>query len=97
MFEESEKKWHEKLYKESKMSLTIRLKLEGSLYWYEAQKRREISLEIPEGTTYKDIIIKAGLPLGEVAYLSVNGSTRDLTDKVRDGETVLVMPVIGGG
>jgi len=79
------------------MTLKIRLKLEGSLYWYEAQKRREFSLEIPEGATYKDLISKAGLPLEEIAYLSVNGNARDLTDKVRNGETVLVMPVIGGG
>jgi sulfur carrier protein ThiS len=79
------------------MTLKISLKLEGSLYWYEEQKRREISLEIPEGTTYKDLIIKTGLPLGEIAHLYVNGNARDLMDRVKNGETVLIMPVIGGG
>jgi hypothetical protein len=35
--------------------------------------------------------------LSEIAYLSVENQTRNLEDKAKDGETVLIMPVIGGG
>jgi len=35
--------------------------------------------------------------LSEIAYVSVSGKNRNLEDTVKDGETVLIMPVIGGG
>jgi len=83
--------------KASEKGLKIHLRLEGSLYWYERKKRKELLIEVPDGSTYRDAIEQAGLPLSEIAYLSVENQTRNLEDKAKDGETVLIMPVIGGG
>jgi len=83
--------------KAGKRGLKIHLKLEGSLYWYEGEKRKELPLEVPDGSTYRDAIEQAGLPLSEIAFVSVSGKNRNLEDTVKDGETVLIMPVIGGG
>lgn len=75
--------------------MKVSIKLYGQLYWY-VQKRKELDLET-QSQSIQDIIDELKLPIGEIAFVSLDGSRVELDTKLHDGAVLEIYPIIGGG
>jgi len=57
----------------------------------------EVELELEEGTTPEDLIHRFKIPPKEVSIVAINGSRVDKSTPIKDGDTVKIFQVVGGG
>lgn len=55
------------------------------------------SRQYPDGTTVAQIIDELELPREKLGIIMVNSRHVDLDREMRDGETVAIFPLVGGG
>jgi len=77
--------------------MRVVLELLGYLAWYAPGGFEEMAVEVPAGTTVRQVVRLARLPHGEVAFASVDGALRELDDTLSEGERVKLIPPIAGG
>ena len=76
----------------------MKLKLGGHLAWYDAHKRGKLEIHIAESISLNALLMQLSIPRGEVAIISINGEMFEGEDiLVRDTDTILLYPPIGGG
>lgn len=74
------------------------LHLGGYLNYFDAQKRKDIELELTSPTWLKDILAQLGIPVGEIFLVVVNSELVPLEDAcVKPGDRIEIFPPMGGG
>lgn len=56
-----------------------------------------ISVELPEGSTVRDLYFRLGIPENEIKTTFVNASIRPPDHRLSDGDEVGIFPPVGGG
>ena len=81
--------------------ITVKVKLYGHLkrYYPEAQKdpSQSFSINIPEGSTAKDLAQKLNLPDDETELVFINNHKETFERKLENGDEVVIFPLIAGG
>ena len=55
------------------------------------------SRQYPDGTTVEQIVAELQLPREKLGIVMVNSRHVDLDREMRDGETLAIFPLVGGG
>ena len=76
----------------------MRIHLGGHLSWYDPQKRSWLELAMPQPIALLRLAHHLGVPVAEIAVVTVNRRAVDLATAVAtDGDTVEFFSPIGGG
>ena len=75
------------------------VELRTILRWYTPQRGQpEFDLDLAEGSTVGDVIAQLSIPDGWVGLATVNGERVEVTQSLRDGDRLLLMPLrVAGG
>lgn len=79
------------------MEITVTLYATLTRYHPEGKKNETFSLELPEGSTVKDLLDKLGIKEDEVKQVFIRHKSRSKDHPLEDGEKVAVFPPVGGG
>ncbi|WP_461206773.1 MoaD/ThiS family protein [Clostridium sp. DL1XJH146] len=60
-------------------------------------REKKQKMELEEGTTVRDIVLKLEIDVEEVAILLINGFDGELDRELTDGDVVALFPPVGGG
>lgn len=83
--------------------MKIKLKLYATLsnFLPPSARRNEIEIDLPEGTSVRDLLQRQNVPLESCHLILVNGvfspPARAAEIRLRDADTVAVWPPIAGG
>ncbi|HEU4752848.1 MAG TPA: MoaD/ThiS family protein [Armatimonadota bacterium] len=82
--------------------MTVRIRLFGELKRYlpEGQTGRTARVEVPEGLTAQQLILRLGIPYGDhegPIVVAVNDVEREHGVVLRDGDTVSLFEPLAGG
>ena len=76
----------------------MRIYLGGHLSFYHPRKEPWLEVEITDPVTLTSILVKAGIPLGEVHLVTVNGKIMELEGTlISSRDQVRVYSPVGGG
>lgn len=75
--------------------MTIIVELEGHLYRIAGRKTFQINIK--GGETIEDVISLLGIPLSEVGLVIINNVIAEKKRKVKDKDTIVLIPVLIGG
>jgi sulfur carrier protein ThiS len=76
----------------------MRIFLGGNLNFYHPQKETWLEVEVERPTPLKELLVRSGIPLGEVYLTVVDGELVDLQDAVvSEDNEVKLFPAVGGG
>jgi hypothetical protein len=76
----------------------MRIHLGGHLSWYDPEKRAWLDVAQPEPATPRAVAERLGVPLGEIAIVTVNRVLVHLEEVlVSDGDTLEFYSPVGGG
>lgn len=56
-----------------------------------------MSVELDEGATFGDLLLRIGIPHKEVKLALLNGIPCTIDQVLQDGDTLSLFPAIGGG
>lgn len=74
------------------------LHLGGYLNQYDAQKRKDIDLELTSPRLLKDVLAQLGIPFGEIFLVVVNSELVPLDEAwAKPGDRIEIFPPMGGG
>lgn len=74
------------------MQVTVTLIGSFRLKWF-----KEMVLYYDHDAELIDIVNDVGMPVEEVGIILINGRHSSLQNRLRDGDIVTLMPLIGGG
>jgi len=74
--------------------MQIELRLVGAL---RLERFKQKTVEFPEGATIADIIQQLNIPRKTHGLVLINGRHAKVTDTPKDGDSVTVLPILGGG
>ena len=74
------------------MTLQVQVKL-----FLHLRKNRNQTVEVTDGSTAKDLVRLLGIRLEAVGVLSINDRQADLDQQLKSGDTISIIPPIGGG
>ena len=80
--------------------MQVKVKLFASLRKYlpEGTSGSEATLELPDGSTVRDVLAQLGIPEQTARIVMVNGEhCPDLGQTLQDGQTISVFPPMAGG
>lgn len=60
-------------------------------------REKKQKMELEEGTTVRDIVLKLKIDVEEVAILLINGFDGELDRELIDGDVIALFPPVGGG
>jgi len=72
----------------------IRIKLYGV---FRIERFREELLDYPPGTTARDVVAQLRISGPLLGIVLINGVHAGLDDVLRDGDTLSLLPILGGG
>lgn len=76
----------------------MRIYLGGHLSFYHPRKERWLEIDLDQPTLLTMILTNAGIPLGEVELVSVNGDLVDLAKaEITAKDRVRLYSAVGGG
>jgi sulfur carrier protein ThiS len=76
----------------------MRIYLGGHLNFYHPRKENWLVVQITHPTPLKEILEDAGIPLGEVYFVVVNGENMDLQEAtISEQDEVKLFSPVGGG
>ena len=76
----------------------MRIYLGGHLSFYHPNKERWLEVDLSQPTPLTMVLLDAGIPMGEVELVSINGVLVDLTKAVITAEDqVRLYSAVGGG
>lgn len=55
------------------------------------------TMEFPEGSTVLDVANKLQIKPDDVSIAMINGSSSELHDVLKEGDTLVLFPPVGGG
>lgn len=58
---------------------------------------KSVELEMPEGSSVRDIVLFLGIPLDVAKVNLINGKHSKLDSLLADGDTLSILPPIAGG
>jgi len=79
------------------MELTVTLYATLTRYHPEGKKNETFSLELPEGSTIKDLLDELGIKENEAKKVFIRHISRPEDHPLEDGEKVAIFPPVGGG
>ncbi|RKL63650.1 MoaD/ThiS family protein [Thermoanaerobacteraceae bacterium SP2] len=79
------------------MFLKVTIVFKSSLQRYTTNENDEVSLDIKENTSVKDILRKLNLLTGEVGLVILNSKIARMDDILKDEDYLELYPVVGGG
>ncbi|MBO8138190.1 MAG: MoaD/ThiS family protein [Desulfotomaculum sp.] len=79
------------------MLLEVRLYSGLEKYVQGAKYGKPMKVEMPDGTTGRQLLDKLGIPQEQVFSILVNGTHRDRDEVMEDGDRVALFPPVGGG
>ncbi len=72
--------------------------LGGNLNFYHPQKQKWLEVEFDQPTSLVTVLQAAGIPLGEIQLVVINGEIAELsTATITDSDQVKLFPPVGGG
>ena len=74
------------------MTLQVQVKL-----FLHLRKNRNQTVEVTDGSTARDLVRLLGIRLETVGVLSINDRQADLDQQLKSGDTISIIPPIGGG
>jgi sulfur-carrier protein len=74
------------------MTIQVQVKL-----FLHLRKNRTQTVELTDGSNAKDLVRQLGIRLEEVGVLSINDRQAALDQQLKNGDTVYIIPHIGGG
>ncbi len=60
-------------------------------------REKEIKMDLPNGSTIKEVIKILDISEGQATILMVNGKRVSITDTLKNNDIVAIFPPIGGG
>jgi sulfur carrier protein ThiS len=76
----------------------MRIYLGGHLNFYHPKKENWLEVALENPTPLKDVVERAGIPLGEISLVSVNGEIADLQEAIiSETDEVKLFSPVGGG
>jgi len=60
-------------------------------------KGNTATVDVPAGSTVKEVLIPFGIPLDDSSVIVLNGLTIDLNTPVSEGDTISAFSAIAGG
>jgi len=76
----------------------MRIFLGGHLSYYHSDKSRWLETDLQESVRLVDILNHAGIPIGEIYLVVLNGTLADLHETiVSEGDELKLFSPIGGG
>lgn len=79
------------------MFLKVTIVFKSSLQRYTTNENDEVSLDVKENTSVKDILRKLNLMTGEVGLVILNSKIARMDDILKDEDYLELYPVVGGG
>ncbi len=79
------------------MEVTVTLYATLTRYHPEGKKNEAFTVEVPEGTTVKDLLNKLGIKENEAKQVFIKHKSRPEDYHLEDGEKVAIFPPVGGG
>ncbi|NPA92018.1 MAG: MoaD/ThiS family protein [Chloroflexi bacterium] len=79
------------------MRVEVRLFATLRRYVPDLQVGEALTLEVPEGTTPRDLLAQLGIPPDDVKIIMRNGRHIGLDDPLADGDRIAFIPAVGGG
>jgi molybdopterin converting factor small subunit len=58
---------------------------------------KQVAVELPEGATGYDLLVKVGIDIGHAKFFTVNGRKSETMQVLRDGDFVSLFPPLAGG
>lgn len=79
--------------------MRVRVKLFASLcrYFSDAAPGIPFEMQVPEGVTVGDLVVRLKLPREEVKVFFVNGRARPIDWRLGPGDDVGIFPLVAGG
>jgi sulfur carrier protein ThiS len=77
--------------------LKVTIVFKSSLQRYTTNENDEVSLDVKENTSVKDILRKLNLMTGEVGLVILNSKIARMDDILKDEDYLELYPVVGGG
>lgn len=74
------------------MNITVRLFANLRI-----NNEKEMLIDLPEGSTPKDIIKLLGITEEDAAIIMINGRSKDFNSIIEENDTVSIFPPVGGG
>ncbi len=74
--------------------MEIEIKLTASL---RLQRFKSKVGEFPTGTTVNQVVSETGIPNKEIGIILINGQHASLECSLQDGDTLTLLPLMGGG
>ncbi len=74
------------------MTIQVQVKL-----FLHLRKNRNQTVELSEGSTAWDLVHQLSIRLEDVGVLSINDRQAALDQQLKDGDTISIIPPIGGG
>lgn len=78
-------------------AMKVRVQLESYLDQYAPGDEPRFSLEISDGATVGDLLRKLGVPGEQAAVLTLGDEAVDMTQQLKEGDRVTVIPPVAGG
>lgn len=75
--------------------MEVNFRLFASLRKYCKESNNKVN--VPDGITVRQLLQNQGVPLEEAPIILVNGIRTEADNSLKDGDTVSVFPLIGGG
>ena len=76
----------------------MRIYLGGDLDFYHPQKERWLTVEIEQPAQLTDVLMRSGIPLGEIHLVAINGEHAQLEDAIiSNKDEVKIFSAVGGG
>ena len=77
--------------------MKVRVQLESYLDQYAPGDDAKFSLEVPDGATIAEVLRKLHVPLEQAAVLTLGDEAVDMTQQLKEGDRVTVIPPVAGG
>ena len=76
--------------------MNIKIIYHGSLKRFNSNQSEKI-VDVGEGATVGDLILKSGVPKNQVAFPALNGSRINDNQVLKNGDDVKLFQMVGGG
>ncbi|MCP4297607.1 MAG: MoaD/ThiS family protein [Proteobacteria bacterium] len=79
------------------MKVEIGLFATFAKYLPEEAEGFKVTIELDEGSTVKDVLLRMGVPLDEIKLIFINSVKADVEDVLKDGDKMGAFPPVAGG
>ncbi len=77
--------------------MEIKVKLYGELAQYSPNQKDNFSIQLPQGTSLKELVDLLKVPDHQVMLIIKNGLRATEEDFLKHGDEIILLPIVGGG